>query len=85
MDLKPIGEILFDRGVLGVAAVVLGIVVYTLFKMLIIEKDKRLEDAKLREDGLMQPVKQLNENSTTQITLLRTILERIGAVGKAGT
>lgn len=84
MDWTALTDFLLDRGVLGALAVVSGVTIWALFRLLITEKDKRLEDAKLREDGLMQPIKQLNENSTTQITLLRVILEKLGVSGKVG-
>lgn len=73
----PNAEIFLNYGVLGAVTVILMLVSYTLFKLLMQEKDKRREDAEKLNNGLMEPIKQIKSNSETQITLLREFLNKV--------
>lgn len=72
----PFSEALLNYGVLGILTAILLWVVYTLFKMLMAEKEKRLEEAKAITTEIMGPIKQLQQTGETQITLLRQVLEK---------
>ena len=65
------------QGILGALLVLSFIVIYALFKLLITEKDKRREDAEKLTTGLLEPIKQIKDNSETEITLLRTFLDTV--------
>lgn len=76
MDI-PYANTFLNYGVLGVFSILLIIVCYTLFKLLMEEKDKRRDDVDKLNNGLLDPIRQIKENSETQITLLRQFLEKI--------
>lgn len=67
---------LAERGILGLLLALALFVIYILFKLLMSEKDKRLEDAKQLNNGLMNPIKQIQENGENQITLLRQFINK---------
>lgn len=76
----PYAGTFLNYGVLGALTLILMLVSYTLFKLLIQEKDKRRDDAEKLSDGLMEPIKQIRENGETQITLLRQFLDKVKSV-----
>jgi peptidoglycan hydrolase CwlO-like protein len=53
---------LAERGVLGVLLAIAFTAVFFLFKMLLAEKDKRIEDATKVRDDLAEPIKSIKEN-----------------------
>ena len=77
MSIDAILSGIATQGILGALLVLSFIVIYALFKLLISEKDKRREDAQKLTDGLLEPIKQIKDNSETEITLLRTFLDTV--------
>lgn len=75
----PFAEPLLNYGVLGILSGILIWAVYTLFKLLMAEKEKRIEEAKTITTEIMGPMKQIQEAGQTQITLLREILDKAKA------
>lgn len=71
---------LAERGILGLLLGLALFVIYILFKLLMSEKDKRLEDAKQLNNGLMAPIKQIQENGENQITLLRQFINKFDKI-----
>ncbi len=73
----PYANVYLNYGVLGVTCIILMIVSYSLFKLLLLEKDKRRDDVEKFNIGLLEPIKQLGETSKIQITLQQQILEML--------
>lgn len=71
----PYAKIL-ETSVLGALLLISLIAVYNLFKLLIAEKEKRREDAEKLNNGLLAPIREIQEQGKTQITLLRQFLEK---------
>lgn len=78
----PYEKIFLDYSVLGAISLILMGVSYSLFKLLLQEKDKRREDAEKYNDGLLEPVSILKRNGELQITLQQQVLTQLTSIGK---
>jgi len=67
-------KVVTQNGVLGAILVIFGIVIYSLFKLLMEEKDKRLNDVQEMSDKWTEPISQIKKNTELLNTLTQGMM-----------
>ena len=76
-EIIPYASPILNQGVLGALVLIQMVVIYFLFRFLMESKNKRIQDAKEYNERLLEPIKQIAQDSQTQITLIRTLINQL--------